>query len=556
MKKIRRSICSAFAAMLLLVAGNAGADIATDWTDTYNSPQNGYDAANKVAVDAGGNIIVAGTSGGSTSSWYDTNSDYLVIKYDAAGNKLWESRFNNPGRADNVTGLAVDPNGNIYVAGASVPGSGKWSALTVKFDANGTVQWSANWQHPWHPVAYASAIAVDAGGNAYIAGVTPYFAGNGYDWIVVKYGTNGAKQWQASYNDPVGNGDDSPSSIAVDGNGNVYAAGTIGGRTHGSYYVGRQYGLIKFNAGNGQRLWVRKYDGPAHGEDVATGMALDNSGNIYLTGYSDNRAYSGRSQAYFDYATVKYDPSGNLQWASRYNGTGNSTDIGRSIAVDANGNVSVTGYSIGSGTGYDYTTIRYDAAGTQQWVQRYDGPGSGNDIPAAVALDSSGNTYITGYSLGNGTGLDYATIKYDANGAQAWIERFNGAGNGDDSASSLALDADENVYVTGGSYSGSATGTDYVTIKYSQSQAPATPAEVAARVAEMAAEGCITNHGVANAIISSLENAERNLESSPRSAANMLGAAINKIEAQSGKKVCSSGADELIGYISAIIDTL
>ena len=85
---------------------------------------------------------------------------------------------------------------------------------------------------------------------------------------------------------------------------------------------------------------------------------------------------------------------------------------------------------------------------------------------------------------------------------------------------------------------------------------PSTPAEVADEVREMLDEGCITNHGVANAIISSLENAQRNLETSPRSAANMLGAAVNKIEAQAGKKICSEGAEELIGYLETIAGEL
>ncbi|MBL0340043.1 MAG: SBBP repeat-containing protein [Bacteroidetes bacterium] len=98
--------------------------------------------------------------------------------------------------------------------------------------------------------------------------------------------------------------------------------------------------------------------------------------------------------------------------------------------MDSSGNVYVTGKSNGIGqlfpSDYDYATIKYDSTGVQHWVTRYIGPGNGDDVASSLALDSSRNVYVTGYSLGSGTGLDYATIKYDSTGVQQWIERYNG----------------------------------------------------------------------------------------------------------------------------------
>jgi hypothetical protein len=205
--------------------------------------------------------------------------------------------------------------------------------------------------------------------------------------------------------------------------------------------------------------WVRRYNGPGNYYDNANAIAVDGSGNVYVTGYSIG---SGTSE---DYATIKYDPDGNQLWEKRYNGTGNSRDNAKAIAVDGSGNVYVTGYSIGSGTFYDYATLKYDPNGNQLWEKRYNGPGNSDDGANAIAVDGSGNVYVTGGSDDSGTSWDYATLKYDPNGNQLWEKRYNGTGNSDDGANAIAVDGSGNVYVTGGS-DDSGTSWDYATLKY------------------------------------------------------------------------------------------
>ncbi|MCK4231962.1 SBBP repeat-containing protein, partial [candidate division WOR-3 bacterium] len=100
----------------------------------------------------------------------------------------------------------------------------------------------------------------------------------------------------------------------------------------------------------------------------------------------------------------------------RYNGPGNGTDRAYSIAVDNSSNVYVTGCSKGSGTNMDYATVKYDSLGNELWVARYDAPGNGWDRPNSIAVDNSGNVYVTGFSKGSGTNMDYATIKYGPDG--------------------------------------------------------------------------------------------------------------------------------------------
>ena len=208
--------------------------------------------------------------------------------------------------------------------------------------------------------------------------------------------------------------------------------------------------------------WVARYNGPDNSDDYAKAMAVDASGNVYVTGYSRS------SSSHYDYVTTKYNPAGIEQWVARYNGPGNYQDTPKAIAVDAFGNVYVTGYSDGGITSYDYVTIKYNSDGVEQWVERYNNPDNGNDIVYAMALDDFGNVYVTGESYDNDSCLDYKTIKYDENGRRLWVATYNGPGNYDDSARAIALDAFGNVYVTGYSY-GDGTSKDYATIKYNSS---------------------------------------------------------------------------------------
>ncbi len=97
----------------------------------------------------------------------------------------------------------------------------------------------------------------------------------------------------------------------------------------------------------------------------------------------------------------------------------------------------------------------------EEWVARYHGPGNGNDSARALALDAAGNVYVTGKSFGFRPNEDYATLKYNAAGIRLWEPSYHGPGNGTDQPNAMALDADGNMYVTGWSWGGPVTGHDY-----------------------------------------------------------------------------------------------
>src|ERR1044071_6147190 len=207
--------------------------------------------------------------------------------------------------------------------------------------------------------------------------------------------------------------------------------------------------------------WVQTYNGPGNGIDIAFSVVVDNLGNVYVAGNSPGSTSSN------DITTIKYNSAGQQQWVQRYNGPGNGDDGingTNAIAVDGSGNVYVAGWSAGT-ENTDYVVIKYNSAGDQQWAQRYNGPGNDYDAPYGIALDSSGNVYVTGSSTGDGTGFDYTTIKYNNDGVQQWVKSYNGSGNGYDAGQALAVDGSGNVYVTGVSTAQNGLG-DCVTIKY------------------------------------------------------------------------------------------
>jgi hypothetical protein len=222
---------------------------------------------------------------------------------------------------------------------------------------------------------------------------------------------------------------------------------------------------VAYSALTGARLWAARYNGPGNGSDAASAVAVSPDGSrVFVTGASRGATTTG-------YLTVAYSAAtGARLWVQRYNGPGNGNDAASAVAVSPGGSrVFVTGASRGTRSGPDYATVAYSAVtGARLWVQRYNGPGNGNDAAYSVAVSpGGGRVFVTGASQGARSGPDYATVAYSAvTGARLWAARYNGPGNSFDAASAVAVSPDgSRVFVTGASRGATTTG--YLTVAYS-----------------------------------------------------------------------------------------
>jgi len=313
--------------------------------------------------------------------------------------RAWVARYHDgKNKSDRARALAVDDSGNVFVAGSSADSNGIADYITIKYDNAGVKQWVRRYDGAAKLSDVVSAMKMDAAGNIYVTG-TSKNADQTTDVATIKYNPNGARQWIA-YHQWRGNGYDDARALAVDDSDNVYVTGESGGICTCKL----NYLTIKYSPA-GVKQWQRIYDGPEHLYDRPNAMVVDQAGNVYLTGSSQDST----NTTY--YATVKYNRAGERKWAVRYKGPG-SVNHAQSLAVDGNGNVYVAGYSSGLSSGNDYVTIKYNGNGATQWVVRYNGPGNGDDYVAALVLDQLGNIFVTGSSMNVSANPDYATIKY------------------------------------------------------------------------------------------------------------------------------------------------
>ena len=229
---------------------------------------------------------------------------------------------------------------------------------------------------------------------------------------------------------------------------------------------GFAYGVGAFAA---DAPWLSRFNGPANLEDVGSLVAMDSQGNTVVAGTTSTELAGGP-----DFLIVKFDSTGALLWQRRID-VGRGWDVPHGLAVDASGNIVVTGESqIAVNGTYGFLTVKFDPQGGELWRRRLQEPNEIANLASGVAIDSRGNVVVTGSSTLTGVNYDYLTVKYDPLGNELWRRRYDSPAGLNDAAVAVGVDASDNIYVAGNSQGRNdvnvatrTTGDDFVALKYS-----------------------------------------------------------------------------------------
>lgn len=442
--------------MLAFIGNAALAQPALSWAQRYNGPPDNEDEARSIVVDNAGNSYVTGSAFAPNGTL-----DIVTIKYSAAGQQLWLQSYNGTGN-DNDEGykIVMSDSGNVYVVGYSKTASGMQDVTTIKYNSAGVQQWVSTYNGSFNNYDVGNSLTVDANGNVYVVGyeTTSNYT---YDFVTIKYGPGGQQLWAMTYDGP-GNFNDEGRDIGLDASGNIYVTGPSD-----TFYQSQPNAdivLLKYN-NSGTLQWRRVYDSPGHGYEYSKRLAIDGNNDIVVVGYG---FITGNGN---DYYILKYNAAGNFQWFQNYNYGTNTFEEPHGLVVDSQNNIIVTGQGITNtqNATNDYCTVKYNSAGTFQWASRYNNLTNGEDRAYGICVGDSMNIFVTGFSAGTGTMLDIATVKYNSAGVEQYVLRYNNATNNanrDDNGNAVAC-KNGDIYVTG--KSNNLLNGDYITLRYSYS---------------------------------------------------------------------------------------
>lgn len=339
------------------------------WVQQAGGP--GADAARSVAIAPDGAVVVTGTYSEAAAFSPDLTlsssggPDVFLAKYDAQGRLLWARSAGGPGRMDFAFKVAVDAQGNSYVAGLfdatamfaqdiSFTSTGDSDLFLAKYDSSGVLLWVKTAGGPGHDEAVGVSIGPD--GNVYVAGIfaeTATFApdvtltsAGRWDLFFAKYDPDGNLLLLKGTGGP--DFDEGYTALA-DRTGNIIVTGNFAGTVRFAPDVeltsvgGADSYLAKFDA-TGALIWARQVGGPAF--DQIREIALDAAGNIYAGGRFQGATTVApgvtlTSAGSNDVFVAKFNPSGTLLWAIQSGGPGD--DRGFDIAVDNRGNAYIAG---------------------------------------------------------------------------------------------------------------------------------------------------------------------------------------------------------------------
>jgi len=385
----------AFAAATVFFEG----DGSERWRHLYVAPESGgNDGGLSVFLDDGGFCRVAGQR--SVQSPPSTGPDVLVLEYDPQGNLLWSASHDGSGGIDIGVDVAVDADGNVYVAALSAGSGTGWDVLALKYDGDGNELWARRFDGPAGGDDRPAGVAVDAAGDVYVAGTASVLSSFGDDLVLIKYDAAGTELWTELIDGGVG-GPDRAAALALDSGGHPYVAGRLltppGTEWHAA--------VVKLLP-DGSHDWTGTADHPSAGiVETVRGLAVAGDGSAYLLATGSD-----------DALTARFDPSGTLAWDELHDGVSIADLAARPLAVDEAGDAYVVASDFIPGRGHDFLTYRLAAEdGAVVWEQFFGEDGEeADDRPIAVVVDPTGGILVGGTVRPGGLPFenDWAIVKY------------------------------------------------------------------------------------------------------------------------------------------------
>ena len=308
-------------------------------------------------------------------------------------------------------------------------------AATCTLDAGACVRCTA-WLREFGTFEYdgGNAVALDGDANVNVVGsVETSLDGEtslgGRDGVLRQYSSSGVKLWTRQFGS---DGEDGASAVATDSTAAIYVAGRTAGSVDGTPQAGNGDVMLYKFAVDGTQVWVRQF-GSAE-IDSAMALVVDAADHVYVAGHTGGSLPGNTSAGALDLYLSKFTPEGERLWIKQIGTSGD--DYGWEAAIDASDHVYVVGATGGSFGGpvlgdLDAFVVKFDADGAEHWRQQFGTPQE--DSAESVSLDADGNLYIAGDTLGaidgqvNQGSADFYVRKIDADGAWLWTRQIGTA---------------------------------------------------------------------------------------------------------------------------------
>jgi hypothetical protein len=394
------------------------------WVQQFGTSSNDY--AYDIQVDAEGRIYVVGSTNGALQGSNQGGRDAFIALADPTGNIQSIQQFGTA-NSDVFSGVALGSNGRIYAAGAqnvaaprlgNLRGSGK-GAIAIYGRSGNQLNASQQVSFSEGNITAGSHIAIDQSNSVYVAGgaLNINFLSVTSKAFVVKYNRNGRPQ---SLHQDIRNitNTGAATSVAVDAQGNIYVAGVTNARIQADIdnpYTGGDAFVAKFDS-SGKQLWFDTLGTPE--TDTARRLAVDRQGNVYVVGNTEGALPGNSSAGGVDAFVAKYNSNGRRQWVNQFGTPG--LDEAQGVAVDAAGNVYVTGETAGSLFGNlagdsDAWIVKYDPQGRQVAATQIGT--NREDETYGITVDANGHVYVVGQTLGSLGGINQG-------GYDVWMAKF------------------------------------------------------------------------------------------------------------------------------------